>query len=136
VGKLEFEGREVLLICRRIGLPLNVRKKASLQEMLNIDMVRQDGYTSMLVEFELVERKDQHILSRVFQKGSLNLHVGKEEDPKGRIGILEKNIQATLGQFKLMEIIHTEIDKERSEESRRDYNAIRDAAINIKAKVE
>ena len=116
-------------------MPLNTKRVAGIQEILNADIVRPDGYTSKLVEYELVERKGDQLLSKVIQKGSLNLHIRKEEDPNGRVSSLFKQLDSSLGQFDQMAVVHLE-GGDTSSDSTRDLNAIKETIKRQKTKVQ
>jgi hypothetical protein len=80
-----------------------------------------------MIEFEIVERRDDTIFSKIVQKGSLRLNVGVEEDPRARKSHIVKNLDATLGSFKhmnLMEICKQEKDKHVPAQVQRDEEVI------------
>jgi hypothetical protein len=78
---------------------LNLKRVASLKEILNHEVVRDDGYSPHMFEIEMLERKGPMICSRIVQRASLRLNIGEQEtfDRKRNIS---SNLEKTLGKFK------------------------------------
>lgn len=96
--------REVYLICRKIGPPLNKKKIPGLKDLLNHETVREDGYCPHLIEVELLERKGSKVCGRILQRGSLRINVPKEANVGDLKQRIIKNLDNTLGKFKHMAI--------------------------------
>lgn len=144
---LPIVDRKLLLICRKIGLPLNLEDVVVENEGKNKLKIGHDSYHQMLIEYELVEivgfkkeslkdknertlssrnlkTKEEQVMSRVIHKGLLNLHEDADEMPKTRIKHLINHLDRSKFHFSIMEVVHLESARE-SEASQRDFQAIK-----------